>query len=387
MYGFWVEQPVTAVLKYNKMDEGNASSGCTSSGSNHNNVFNRIDKFNGKDTDLASWIRTFDHACTIANKTDDLVRGQWLMLCLTGQALAVGEQLEEETKAQQPYTALKARLESVFNTTASREAKMVEFENRIQGISESEDEFMLSLVKLYKAANPDAADPATTLAIKRKFMNGISQELRRCTYIFCKEPFDAGVTYQDLLEAARKARLQMSDQSLDQSQSLQVANVSSSHNYSGHNYSGHNLEDMNSLSQRLEMLESRLNDQQPNINAIDDQYTGSQSGNDNRFHNDDNYFYNNNSHRGNHRGKHRGNQFHRNVRSNNRGGYLSRGTNSSGGHNSFRGNYSGRGRRSFRGGRGLNNNNANRGRNRRSPLVCHKCRELNHYASDCQSLN
>ena len=54
------------------------------------------------------------------------------MLCLSGQALAVAEQLEEEHAPQQTLTALKGRLETVFHTTASKEAKMVEFENGFQ---------------------------------------------------------------------------------------------------------------------------------------------------------------------------------------------------------------------------------------------------------------
>ena len=49
---------------------------------------------------------------------------------------------------------------------ARQEAKMVEFENRIQRIQESEDEFMLSLVKLYSAANPDAGEAVSTKATK-----------------------------------------------------------------------------------------------------------------------------------------------------------------------------------------------------------------------------
>ena len=36
--------------------------------------------------------------CTIAKKDDDLIKGQVLMMCLSSQALAVAEQLEEEKK-------------------------------------------------------------------------------------------------------------------------------------------------------------------------------------------------------------------------------------------------------------------------------------------------
>ncbi len=341
------------------------------SGSNYSNVFNRLEKYDGKNSDFSSWLRSFDRACTIAQKNDDLVKGQIMMLCLNGQALAVAEQLEEEKKAQQPYTELIARLKSVFNTTASREAKMVEFENRVQRVDESEDEFMLSLVKLYKAANPDTADDAASLAIKRKFMNGISSELRRYTYIFCKEPYNAEVTDQNLLEAARKARLQLADQQLEQTSSLQVSSVSSNNNNSGDIMQAvNNLQ--RTFSERLDLLEGRMNNQHVEVYAVDDQYNaGSQvNGGGNFSYNN----YNSNNNRGNQR-------FRGNDRQNNssRGGHSFRGNNSSRGNRSLRGN------RSFRGTRGFNN--SNRGGNRNSPVVCYNCGGLNHYSNDCYSLN
>ena len=40
-------------------------------------------------------------------KKDDLLKGQLMMLCLSGQALAVAEQLEEEKNAQQKYSEVK----------------------------------------------------------------------------------------------------------------------------------------------------------------------------------------------------------------------------------------------------------------------------------------
>ena len=66
---------------------------------------------------------------------------------------------------------------------------MVEFENRFQRVEETVDEFMLCLVKIYRAANPDASDATSKLAIKRKCMHGIPTELRWSIYIFCNEPF------------------------------------------------------------------------------------------------------------------------------------------------------------------------------------------------------
>ena len=148
-------------------------------------IFSKLEKFDGKgDVDLASWLRSFDRCCTIAQKDDDLVRGQLLLLCLDGQALAVAEQLEKEKRAQQKYSEIKVRLEAVFKTTERKEAKMVAFENRFQKLEENEDEFMLSLVKMYRATDPGATEAIATKAIKRRFIQGIANEVRQSIYIF-----------------------------------------------------------------------------------------------------------------------------------------------------------------------------------------------------------
>ena len=168
------------------------------------NIFNKLDKYNA---DLTSWIRGFDRCCLIAGKDDDLVKGQLLMLCLCGQALAVADRLEEEAKAPQKYSIIKQKLETVFNTHADRELKQSEFEKRHAGINETDDEFMLDLMKLYRSANPDAEDAQVNCNVKRKFLSGISSELRRNLFIFCSDPHATTVSIEKLLESVRKARL------------------------------------------------------------------------------------------------------------------------------------------------------------------------------------
>ena len=57
-------------------------------------VFTKLERFTGNNgSDLTTWIRNFERCCVIANKTDDLVKGQLMMLCVEGQALAVLEDL------------------------------------------------------------------------------------------------------------------------------------------------------------------------------------------------------------------------------------------------------------------------------------------------------
>ena len=80
---------------------------------------------------------------------------------------------------------------------------------------------MLSLVKLYSAANSDAGEAVSTKAIKRRFMNGISNEVRQSLYIFCNNPHAITVTYQQLLEHARKAKMHIFESKCDK-QSLNV---------------------------------------------------------------------------------------------------------------------------------------------------------------------
>ena len=325
----------------------------------YNNVFNKLEKFDGKD-DLASWLRTFERACTIAQKTDDLVKGQLLMLCLSGQALAVAEQLEEEKGAQQKFTEQKGRLESVFNTTASKEAKMVEFENRVQRVEESVDEFMLSLVKIYRAATPDATEGASALDIKRKFMHGISSELRRSIYIFCNEPYAADITYQKLLENARKANLQLADQQKDITSPIVAINdnVATRANDVETNLMQaiNNLE--RNFNQRIDSLERQRYDAEGEINYIGNNNRGSSNRNNSRA-----------QHRNYNRG--RGNYSNSDTsdhRTTSRNAY-----NNTNNYN----NSSGTNNRSSQ-----NTNSDNR-----EPIRCWKCNGENHIARYCYSKN
>ena len=307
----------------------------TTGSQGYTSIFNKMEKIEGNgEVDFASWLRSFDRCCTIAQKDDDLVKGQILMLCLSGQALAIAEQLEQEKQAQQKFSELKPKLESVFTTESIREASMVKFENRIQQIQESEDEFMLSLVKLYKAANPDASSAVTTKAIKRRFMNGISANVRQSIYIFCNDPHASTVSYQRLLEHARKARMHV-DEGNKERQSVNLLTTSCS-NSSVNNESIltaiSNLS--SSLNQRIDTIEQRSNTQMHEINAIT---------------------------RG--RGNYRGN--YSRYRNNRRGFYSNRGTSNN-----------------------LTHTNVNRTNEpSQDNLKCYKCNGLNHFARYCRAKN
>ena len=131
------------------------------------------------------------------------------MLFVDGQAKAVLEELEEVKEAPQKFSDSVTKLKEVFHTVAAREAKMADFEVRKQCIAESEDEFMLVLVKLFRSANPAADSPTLDVAVKRKFLQGISPSLRRGIFVFCNDPYAAAVSREQLLQHCRKARMHL----------------------------------------------------------------------------------------------------------------------------------------------------------------------------------
>ena len=116
--------------------------------------------------------------------------GQILMLCVDGRANAVLDQFEEEQGDPQKYSELKKQLNAVFDSDSDREAHMTAFERCVQRIGESEEEFMTHLLQLYKAADPQAKTNVINHAVKRKFLQGISDTLRRNIFFFCSNPYD-----------------------------------------------------------------------------------------------------------------------------------------------------------------------------------------------------
>ena len=184
-----------------------ATGGGIGSSSSSNLFFTKLKKFSGEITDdLNTWVREFERCCVIANKTDDLVKGQFLMFCIGGRAKAVLDDFEAERGESQTFTALMTKLRTIFDDTTSRESKMAMFEERRQKIGETEEEFMLSLLRLHKNANPDATPLILNAALKRKFLQGITPSLKRNLFIFCTNPYSETVSREELLAAARQAR-------------------------------------------------------------------------------------------------------------------------------------------------------------------------------------
>ena len=188
-----------------------------------NIVFSKLEKFTGNgNLDLRQWLRNFERCCVIAAKEDDLVQGQILMMCVEGRAKATLDQFEDEQGTAQKYTVLKKQLSTVFDSPADREAHMTAFEGRMQRVNESEDEFMTSLLSLYRAANPDAKTEDINRAVKRKFLQGIADHLRRNIFIFCANPYEDKVSHQDVLKACRDAVVHLSTNKSSPDPSLPV---------------------------------------------------------------------------------------------------------------------------------------------------------------------
>ena len=176
-----------------------------------NIVFSKLEKFTGNGSlDLRTWLPNFERCCVIADKKDDLVKGQLLMMCIDGRARAILDQYEEQTATPQKFTDLKKQLEEIFDSPADREAKMTEFKTRIQHIDETEEEFMTVLLQLYHAANPEAKSEDVNSAMKCKFLHGINDTLCCNIFIFCTNPFSDDVSPQVPLKASRDAVVHLS---------------------------------------------------------------------------------------------------------------------------------------------------------------------------------
>ena len=299
-------------------------------------IFQKLEKFSGKNSDdFSSWLRGFERCCVIAGKSgddQDLVKGQLLMLCLCGQALAIADRFEQAKKTPQKFTDLKEKLETVFNSDADKEFKQEEFERRRLQLNETEDEFMLSLIKLHRAANPNSSDADHTRDVKRKFMSGISPELKRSVFIFCNNPHEGTVTIDALSEATRKAKLY----TLEKCEAVESVNV-----VNGDNQEDHILQAIESLKESLnghiQSTSEQLKEHNMQLNAITD--------------------------------------------INSRDGYQNQSRFQSRPRNRGRGYYSHNQDNSVPRGRGQ----SNRGNNRRNQILCYKCNGPNHIARYCTS--
>ncbi len=340
-------------------------------------IFSTLQKFSDGDaTDLNAFLSKFDRCCVVANKVDaDVpIKGQLLMLFVEGRARAALEEFELSNGGQQQtYAALVAKLKEYFDSAEARETSMTLFEARVKKINESEEEFMLQLLRLYQTANPDHDAAVTLLAIKRKFLAGISPLLRGKIFVFCSAPFENAVTRENLLSHCRKAR------NLLNTQQANVADPSSA-DYStdrvlmsSNEVNLQSGSDENPLVAALNNLSMRFEEHARNTDRRFDNFGdaiaavsggGGQSFNNFRggrggrgYNNRGNYVNNNNRNNqygGNNRG---GNNNPGNF--NNRGGF----NNNRGG---FRGGYRGNFRGGYRGGR-----------------RCFNCNSTNHLLRDC----
>ena len=350
-------------------------------------IFSTLAKFSdGDGTDLNAFLARFDRCCVVANKVDaDVpVKGQLLMLFVEGRARAALEEFElTQGGQQQTYAALVAKLKEYFDSTAARETSNKLFESRTKKLNETEEEFMLQLLRLYKTANPDHAEAVTLLAIKRKFLAGISPTLRGKIFIFCEDPYAEAVTREGLLSHCRKARNLLSTPADDVNPPPttdppidRVLATGSIEGTEGGAEGGTAEGDeglitaINNLSRQVQQIQTRVQNFE-NGDAIATLGGGQR---------------NNNNYRGRGRGNNhpqRGNFINNRNRYGNRGG-----SNGSGGNN--RGNNSNRGgsgnRGGFRGGfRGGYNNRGGNNNGNNDTRRCFNCTGIGHVARNCPS--
>ena len=162
-------------------------------------IFGALSKFSdGNGKDLALFLNEFDRCCGIANKVDGdtPVKENLLMMFVEGRAKAALQQYElSQNGVHQTYDTLKGKLKEYFDSTAARETANTLFERRTQKINETEEEFMLDIMRLYDTANPDHAANVTLLAVKRKFLSGISPAIRSKLSMFCADPYGGCLLY------------------------------------------------------------------------------------------------------------------------------------------------------------------------------------------------
>ena len=233
-----------------------------------NVVFNKLEKYDGQ-KDLTKWFRKFEQCCLVANKTDDTVKGQLLMLFVEGQAKAALKELEELKAEPQTLTSCKERLKTVFDTVTIREDKMALFETRTQQLGESKDEFMLALLRLYHAGNPGSAPDLLDQALKRKFLEGIDPELKRGIFVFCNDPYDRGVSRDKLLQDCRKAKVHLTPSNADQKLSSDHKDTVNAVEFTPNNELVNALSNLTTtLSQHIQQTTEKLAAQDEKLNAL-----------------------------------------------------------------------------------------------------------------------
>ena len=131
---------------------------------------------------------------------------------------------------------------------------------------------MLTLIKLHRSANPDASTDDMTQNVKRKFLKGISPQLRRNLFIFCQDPHSDTITTEKLLEAVRKTKLHLMEQTDTVSFTLGNPTVNTVHPASTPVAVDATLSAINHLTtmftEHIQTTEAKSKEQEAQINAI-----------------------------------------------------------------------------------------------------------------------
>ena len=227
-------------------------------------------------------------------------------------------------------------------------------------------------MRLYNTANPDNAADVTLLAVKRRFLAGISPTLRSKIFMFCADPCAGAVTSENLLAYCRQAQNLLSLEEPDNAQSSAYSTdrvLTSSHETNDpvlsaiHNVAARFDNYERDSERRFEYLEEA-------ISAIGYQHgsrgRGGRGGySRGNFQNNNNTSPNhNNNNNNNNNNNYNNNNYRGGFRGGARGGYRGGGSRSGSSRGGFRGGY--------------------RGNNRGSVVRCYNCNGTNHIARDCR---
>lgn len=112
-----------------------------------------------------------------------------------------------EQNEQEGFDVLVNKLRDVRDSAMLREEKISLFEDRIIQSGETEEEFLIELVRLFQDAYLDHVSENTlNISLKRKFLQGISSALKKTMFIFVNNPYKAEITRDQLLMACRSAK-------------------------------------------------------------------------------------------------------------------------------------------------------------------------------------
>ncbi len=158
-----------------------------------------LKSFSGNVTDnFDEWLKRFNRLAQANNWVDDRKKNI-LPYYLVGSAEQVYDNTTQAQRAT--FDALVAALKDKFKPAQLSDLRSVELHSHCQGAKESVGDFAQAIQKLTKQAYPEVEDAARKQLMKRFFLNGLRQDLRRLVLIAKPATFEEAETQARAQEA------------------------------------------------------------------------------------------------------------------------------------------------------------------------------------------